>query len=350
MIPKIPRHELLSYPLEPYQAFWSSGAPTRLWRRSAVPRIDETTLECVAYLYESEEDAKLGRKSGGCGFWLGVEPSDDLQNLMWHSYFVTAAHVVRGGCLAIRVNTRGGDIDIVETRLESWHFHPDGDDIAICGIDLDLLRQKARMMPASMLLTHQDIKDVNVGPGDDVVVLSRFMSHDGRQTNTPSVRYGNIAMMPQEPIQHPTGLLVESFLVESRSLGGASGSPVLLFLPATDRLFGRGGEQHKNTAFWLLGVNWGHLNLNDQYFERVVDQTGKPHPDSWRVRVNTGIMAVAPAWKIRDIIDLPELAARRLDDEEAYRKDRIEFAAQLDREGVPEEVKNHLLGLHLKKS
>lgn len=332
LIPRIPRNELLSYPLEPYLTYWSSGAPARFWRKSSVPRIDDNILECVAYLYPSRKDAEEGKKYGGCGFWIGVEPSEEFKGKIWHTYLVTAAHVAGGGCLAVRMNTRGGAVDIIETPPGAWHFHPDGDDVAVCDFEIPLRNFKVRLLSDALLLNHSLIEKEKIGLGDDVVVVSRFMSHDGKQTNTPSVRYGNIAMMPQEPVKHPSGLLVESFLVECRSLGGASGSPVFVSIPLTDRLFStRGKEKYSGGAgLWLLGVNWGHLHLNDSDFESILLGSGKPHPDGLKVRVNTGIMAVTPAWKIRELLDEPELRSRRLEEEEKFRREASESLSGLD--------------------
>lgn len=50
--------------------------------------------------------------------------------------------------------------------------------------------------------------------------LGRFVTHDGKQRNLPTVRFGNLATMPWEPVLTERGLRQESFLVEARSLSG----------------------------------------------------------------------------------------------------------------------------------
>jgi hypothetical protein len=46
-------------------------------------------------------------------------------------------------------------------------------------------------------------------------MVGRFINHEGKQRNLPALRYGNIAMMPLEPIiQQETGITQESFFVK----------------------------------------------------------------------------------------------------------------------------------------
>ena len=43
--------------------------------------------------------------------------------------------------------------------------------------------------------TTERLEELNVGVGDDVVMLGRFAGHSGRQRNQPLARFGSIAMM-----------------------------------------------------------------------------------------------------------------------------------------------------------
>jgi Ethanolamine utilization protein EutJ (predicted chaperonin) len=65
---------------------------------------------------------------------------------------------------------------------------------------------------------------------------------------------------------------------------------------------------------WLLGVDWGHLPTTQD----ILDQSGKPVSEGWKVAVNTGMAAVVPAWKLTDLLDLEEVvrSRRELDDAE----------------------------------
>jgi hypothetical protein len=170
-------------------------------------------------------------------------------------------------------------------------------------------------------------------------MVGRFISHDGKQKNTPAVRFGNIAMMPKERIVSPHGIAQESFLVETRSLPGYSGSAVFLYSPnamndMSLRRFGKNkahipdlftsktpGEFEDFTKVslspkgpYLLGVDWCHLNK----FNRVLDANGEDTGN--RVEENTGMAGVVPAWKIIDILDSEELVTMREEDEKTVRE------------------------------
>ncbi len=77
----------------------------------------------------------------------------------------------------------------------------------------------------SLFATDEIIKDQNIGLGDEVFITGLFGYVAGSQKNIPIVRVGNIAMMPDEKV--PTeGEPMEAYLIEARSMGGLSGSPV----------------------------------------------------------------------------------------------------------------------------
>jgi hypothetical protein len=184
-----------------------------------MPRMPDHLLNCAVYVYPSAEDAKDGTAIGGSGFLVGIRTTCE------HLYAVTNAHVIRkaGGAPVLRLNTADRGNQILKTDASTWIRHPNGDDLAIRPITLSL-----------------DVHDYSfvhypyeyaVGPGTDTVTVGRFITHDGKQRNLPSLRFGNIAMMPLEPVAHPDGYLQESFLIESRSLSGYSGSPVFAIYP-----------------------------------------------------------------------------------------------------------------------
>ena len=61
--------------------------------------------------------------------------------------------------------------------------------------------------------------------GSPVGLTGLFVHHHGSSRNIPIVRSGNIAAMTDEPVSTRRGLMT-AFLVEVRSIGGLSGSPV----------------------------------------------------------------------------------------------------------------------------
>ena len=159
-------------------------------------------------------------------------------------------------------------------------------------------------------------------------MAGRFINHQGIQKNTPSLRFGNISMMFPEPIPHPRGFLQESFLVEMRSLSGYSGSPVIVYLPEMASF----GDIVADTSFhmavldsaWLLGIVWGHT----QWFENILEKDRETRiSEEWTVATNSGISQVVPVWKIRDCLELKQLA----DEREASEKNLAEQRKESDK-------------------
>jgi hypothetical protein len=221
-----------------------------------MPRIQDDLLDCVIYLYPSVTDAETGVKAGGSGFLVSVplEKNPDHRAV----YAVTNSHVIRGGSPVVRLNTLKGDMKALDIPASVWMHHPDGDDIAVVPLGLDANLFKFKMLPVQMFITNEIIDEFAVGPGDDVFLIGRFTTHEGKQRNLPSARFGNIAMMPLEPILHPSGLLQESFLVEAHSINGYSDSPVFVHIPSFSNRPGKGGS-FSHYGPWLLGVDWGHI-------------------------------------------------------------------------------------------
>ena len=272
-----------------------------------MPRIPDNLLDCVIYLYPSRADAKAGERAGACGFLVGW-PSAVVKTGTY-IYAVTNDHVI-GGAGAIRLNTRDGKTDILEVNPDNWKRHPNADDIAVLPLgDLVPDYYEYTLVPTTDFITPDLIAQHNIGPGDETVLVGRFISHDGRQRNTPSVRFGNIAMMPVEPVWvEERGVHQESFLVETRSIGGYSGSPVLVYIPP----FAVRPDEGLKSAFrgpWLLGVDWGHFPFREKV--RREGEEGLPVDEGYWVQGNTGMMGVVPAWKIMDILGAGEVAEHR---------------------------------------
>lgn len=146
-------------------------------------------------------------------------------------------------------------------------------------------------------------------------MVSRLMGQDGIQKNQPSVRFGNISMMPML-VEHPRGIKQESFVVESRSLSGHSGSPVFVY------------DVRKKGEVWLLGVDWGHHRT----YEKVREGgTKKPVSEGYVVRSNSGMMNVVPAWKVQDLLNQDEFTMKRKEvDERVANEKAAETTAELD--------------------
>jgi hypothetical protein len=325
-----------------------SGGRYGYWM-PAMPRIYDAFVDCAIYLYASEDDAERGEKSGGSGFLLGV-PTTDLPTNGWFTYAVTNRHVVENGGSVIRLRTKSGKHFPMPIDDRAWVFHPDGDDIAICPILFDYQNMRYRCVPRESLLDREIVAKYNIGPGDDTFMVGRFINHEGTQQNLPTVRFGCIAQMPLEPVkQSGRRFDQESFLVESRSIGGYSGAPVFVYIPmfstrenvedwyppVGDSKPGMAGVASSLREFaskewgslrahgpWLLGVDWGHINS----WQPVCDRSGRPidrspgPPWDHQIVMNTGIMTVVPAWKLIELVEEGPIAEHRKEGIEQLRK------------------------------
>jgi hypothetical protein len=234
-------------------------------------------------------------------------------------YAVTNRHVIESGNSTLRLNTSDGKMNILDLEERYWAFHPAGDDLAIYALPaIDPSRHKYKSLGIEDHFVSNDVvQTYNIGPGDDVFVVGRFINQDGKQKNIPSVRFGNIAQMPLEPIMvsRASGdFAQESFIVEAKSIGGYSGSPVFVGMNPLLLRPERAGLT-SNRAL-LLGVCWGYIND----WSPVCDTSGNLLASGAKVRSNTGMMAVVPAWKLKELIMSPKVVAHRKEREEATRK------------------------------
>jgi hypothetical protein len=288
-----------------------------------VPIIPENIPDCAIYLYPSVIDAEDGNKAGGTGFLVGYVTEHKGFN---HTtlYAVTNAHVIDsqiGSSPVVRLNTNSGSVEILPLEVGNWIAHPDGDDVAVCALKLSTSIHKFAYVTLPFFLGKDDMRGIDVGA--ECFLVGRFQSHDGKQKNQPSLRFGNVAQMNGEPIRNErTGVLQESFIVDVKSIGGYSGSPV--FVMSNDIIV---TEAHMKRAIYFLGVDWCHMTIP----EFVRDpQTREPLPGKTYVNSNTGMAGVVPAWKVRELLECERVKMSRDDGIKKERDKAAESGAVLD--------------------
>ena len=271
-------------------------------------RIKDGYLDCVFYLYPSHQHAVDGAGIGGSGFLVSVPTTGLMQNFLI-LYAVTNKHVVETGGTVIRMTRINGEIDILETDERAWVTHPHGDDLAVYLISINPMLYRFSHISISDFMTKDGIAGNHVGPGDDAFVVGRFINHEGKQRNLPTARFGHIAQMPDEPIV-VSGFEQESFLIEARSIGGFSGSPVFWHV-----LPFHGGPYRPivNTGLGplLLGVEWGYINTWAPLCDALGMALGDGPPWVRQVEQNSGMMAVVPAWKLAELLLGGEVLRKR---------------------------------------
>ena len=246
-----------------------------------MPRISDEVLDTTFYLYANREDAENGRNAGGTGFFVNMRcaASEGQLNAVYHIYAVSNWHVVRdsGNCV-IRLNTKDGQTDIIETEPGEWEYDPNGDDLVIIELSGLSARHQIKAIPIESMLTSSIQLSENIGIGDDVFMVGRFIEHDGGITNAPSVRFGNISVMPR-PVKQPNNNVRDTFCLDMHSRTGYSGSPVFVYrTPATNfAAMYYEGKNSGNSFFLLLGIHCGQfpeeLPIKGS-FEKMIGRSG----------------------------------------------------------------------------
>jgi hypothetical protein len=274
-----------------------------------VPRIRDEFLDCVFHLYRDEIEAAEGANSGGTGFLASFPIEKEVTGVdnMQYLYAVTNRHLIDEDCICLRLNARDGRTTVRTINHKYWFQHEVAD-IAVAPLHVERQIERAVVVPREMFAGDDLLELRNIGIGDEVFFVGRFIGQDGKQRNKPSVRFGNISMMPGEPVASRE-LKVEpqvSFLVEARSLPGYSGSPAFTYIPP----FAVRPEQEGVNTFqhgpFLLGIVWCYLKD-----EQIHTKDGK---DAYFIQ-SSGMAGVVPAQKL---IELLKYAA--------VRKNRAEMA------------------------
>lgn len=228
-----------------------------------------------------------------------------------------------------RANTKGGG----HTVFECPHWESGGEDLAVCYINPPN-NHNIICLEAELVLTREAVAELELGPGDDVFMVGRFMQHEGTSQNIPTMRFGNISAMPIEPIFNSyLEKDQESFLVEMRSLSGYSGSPVFVY-QMNPKNKARPSEldniwdyTYNMRGPFLLGVDWCHL-FGKEYIRDPA--TGDPIPNGPYVRSNTGIAAVVPAWYLAELLNSKNIKDQRAEEDEILRQKIESLSIELD--------------------
>jgi hypothetical protein len=289
-----------------------------------VPRIIDTITGIAVYVYQDLEAAQNGEAYGGSGFLVDV-PQETNASL--HSYYaVTNKHVVqRAGTPVIRINRKSDDpaFECIPTQQAQWEFHSEGADVAafLLKTESDWKELKINVVRLDQFVTPQLVVDEDIGIGDDTVMVGRFINHEGKQRNSPAVRFGNIAMMPTEKIVCDNAIDQEAFLVEVRSLPGYSGSAVLIYSPCATNDMSQRRRGHERIGLPTPKKGDEFKMPSEQFFDgdrpkgpfllgidfcHILRRSAVKHPESnstgWFVEENTGMAGVIPAWKIADLL------------------------------------------------
>ena len=271
--------------------------------------IDEEFRKCVTFLFidKADPDTETIKKEPVATAFFVAVPINGVESVI---YAITTRHVINEsrpyGPLYVRVNTHKGGFCYFKTTQDSWVGHVSTDvaaiRVALLPVDLDF-----RPIRLSMLATDEYVNRNKIGEGDDVFFAGLFTMHPGHERNQPIIRFGNISLMPHEKIavqmdSRGKAAQIDAYLVEARSWGGQSGSPVFIYYPP-DRTPGMtivgGGPEPA-----LLGLVQGHYDIQQPVSIGDMPLKGK-------VPINAGIAVVVPSQKIIELLEGEKLVEER---------------------------------------
>lgn len=234
----------------------------------------------------------------GTSFFLGRDPIDDSKTSP-RIYTVTARHVVEGlrskGAtqLVMRLNNKadGSSFSNFSIDLDNWFVHPTDGSIDVAIFERGISEEEDHLAIAfSMCATSDEIANHEVVVGDEVFISGLFTQHFGNEKNIPIVRVGNLSAMDEEKVSTISFGSIDAYLIECRSTGGLSGSPVFLNLGITRIIKGE-FKQSSAPIVRLLGLMHGHYDIKDRGSE------GQPSA------LNAGIGVVVPIEKVLEVVE-----------------------------------------------
>lgn len=237
----------------------------------------------------------------GTAFYVTV-PADDGSYTF--GYIVTAKHLIVNikehsvdGNVYLRINKTDGTSAVHTSHVIDWRFHPDDHSVDVAVLSGFFSQDDFDTQPLDVALAASEkiIQENEIGIGDEVFLPGLFSNHAGYERNLPIVRIGNIAMMPEEPVNVGKLGPTDAYLIEARSIGGLSGSPVFVNLGAS-RIYGDTAHPNRGARFYWIGLMHGHwdaqVSEEDAIAEDIVAKD----------RVNMGIAIVIPVAKILEVI------------------------------------------------
>jgi len=279
-------------------------------------RVPDPIRKCVGFIAVREAS---GLKHLGTGFVVSIQGSYGNHS----AFLVTAGHIaeqIESREWLLRLNTTSGvTVELVARPNSSkWYYHPrerqyvDAAATLFGPTQTEGMKADFRPIPSEMFVTEETFEEKGIGVGDEVFITGLFSKVIETTRVLPIIRMGNVAMIPGEKI--PNGKkLIEAYLIESRSTGGLSGSPVFVretvrlqqtvpkpgikLNEVSDSIPGQSLQVIEMLGvgrYYLFGCAIGHWDLP---VGSALDTE----------RVNMGIALVTPARKILDILQQPEL-------------------------------------------
>ena len=285
-------------------------------------RVPDQVRHCVVFLGIEGEGKEAPVRRIGTGFLISFDLGETGRIT---PYLVTAMHVLEGARaygdeVLVSFNMPSGQIAWAPTRISAWEIADqtaEACDIAVTPVQPP---EGSHWMawPVDGRVTPSLVGEFGIGPGDEVFIIGLFATPTGESRNVPIVRIGNIAAMPEELVRTKIGR-ISAYLIEARSMGGLSGSPVFVQL-GPRRADPRDGRIRSASGFALLGVLHGHWRIDTPAIPSEREIAAARDYSIANERFNMGIAIVTPFDKVVEHLSLPHHVADRDLQEKLYRK------------------------------
>lgn len=275
-------------------------------------------------VYISLRDDKGVFQPEGTGFFVYMQSEDSLISFL---YLITAKHVIQRQSsdyfpsdIEVRINSNDGLSKSIRIplyqkgKLKNVFFHNDATvDLAAIPIapNIEVFNYKA--IPTTMFFPSKESLDSSyVKEGTDVFYTGMFSNYQGYKKVSPIVRFGKVAMMPEERILwEKDSEQSELLLIETTTFGGNSGSPLFCY---GSPLSINGTLTVNNMEPRLLGVIKGYYN-EKKSLDFVSASASIPV-----ATVNVGVTAVIPSYFLFQLLELPEVKALRIEEMRKLKK------------------------------
>jgi len=283
----------------------------------------------VTFIFLADPQGELARDpqthapvANGTGFFVAVKSDKDPSRNF--GYLVTAKHVILNAQgtfyprIYVRLNKKEGDAEFIPvdlTRDGNSVVSVDSDptvDIAVIPESLPADKFDFLALRDDMLTTETSFKELPVGEGSEVFFAGLFVNYYGEHKNNPIVRFGRVAMLPEDRISWRDDAAkpeknVRVYLIETQTYGGNSGSPVFFSLSfelvKPGNIIVAGSPLIK-----LAGIMMGYFNEPSPIGFLETPTARIPYS-----RQNIGIAAVTPSYLLHEILFSAEMKTARED-------------------------------------
>jgi hypothetical protein len=238
----------------------------------------------------------------GSAFYVGHDAASDGISSP-RVYAVTARHVLDALAheVYLRLNMQTGQstpLGFYESALKSWFAHPSDTSIDVAILKAGIPAVVDHLAIPKRFFLRQVGQGVRGWSRRRGVHYRLFRHHFGRSRNIPIVRVENLAAFDEEPVTTKAFGEMRAYLIESRSIGGLSGSPVFLNLGQVSVLNNQVKFMH-GQLHYLMGLVHGHYDT----LASEVASAETAQLDLANAKINAGIAIVVPVSDIRAVID-----------------------------------------------